>query len=127
MVNVKLNNLAASDKKVISWWGEREGKSYENLENKSKLSHNFHGCSFVFLVSRRDEGRAGLKAMRRGNNYQLSFAQNTFLQLFHRARHHNQYLRLLRPPCRFITRHCKKTEKKPFVKELGPAKMNQLR
>jgi len=27
LVNVKLNNLAASDKTVISWWGEREGKS----------------------------------------------------------------------------------------------------
>lgn len=61
----------------------------ENLENKSKLSHNFHDCSFVFLGSRRDEGRAGLKAMRRGNNYQLSLAQNAFLQLFHRSRHHS--------------------------------------
>ena len=79
-------------------------KYMENLENKSKLSHNFHDCSFVFLGSRRDEGRAGLKTMRRGNNYQLSLAQNTLLQLFHRSRHHNHYLRLLRPPCRFLTR-----------------------
>ena len=96
-----------------NWKGSRKlNIRNENLENKSKLSHNFHDCSFVFLVSRRDEGRAGLKAMRRGNdNYQLSFAQNTFLQLFHRARHHNHYLRL-RPPCRFLTRHGKKTEKK---------------
>ena len=100
-----------------NWKGSRKlNIRNENLENKSKLSHNFHDCSFVFLVSRRDEGGAGLKAMRRGNNYQLSFAQNTFLQLFH-----------LRPPCRFLTRPCKKTEKRPFVKELGPAKMNHLR
>ncbi|KAK2561365.1 hypothetical protein P5673_015869 [Acropora cervicornis] len=98
---------------------------------KGKLSTHVLRCcrqTFEKALSRRDEVRAGLKAMRRGNdNYQLSFAQNTFLQLFHRARHHNHYLRLLRPPCRFLTRYCKKTEKKPFVKELGPAKMNHLR